>query len=152
MWDFSMLIAQAQGIISQEIKTQPQVQFLQPQVVRIFIQEDDELSIGKLIKKQRKEKGLTQQALAEELNVSSQAISKWEREICEPDKQLWVKLSKILDIPKERFACLYEAPADNGDVTVPPGVIAALNTFADALSMVKSNMWGGKNDDRDSDN
>ena len=32
------------------------------------------------------------------------------------------------------------------------GVIAALNTFADALSMVKSNMWGGKNDDRDSDN
>ena len=113
---------------------------------------DDELSIGKLIKNQRKEKGLTQQALAEELNVSSQAISKWEREICEPDKQLWVKLSKILDIPKERFACLYEAPADNGDVTVPPGVIAALNTFADALSMVKSNMWGGKNDDRDSDN
>ena len=76
----------------------------------------------------------------------------YQREICEPDKQLWVKLSKILDIPKERFACLYEAPADNGDVTVPPGVIAALNTFADALSMVKSNMWGGKNDDRDSDN
>ena len=37
---------------------------------------DDELSIGKLIKKQRKEKGLTQQALAEELNVSSQAISR----------------------------------------------------------------------------
>lgn len=88
----------------------------------------------------------------EMLNVSPQAVSKWEREICEPDKQLWVKLSKILDIPKERFACLYETSADNGDITVPPGVIAALNTFADALSMVKSNMWGGKNDDRDSDN
>ena len=59
---------------------------------------------------------------------------------------------RILDIPKERFACLYETPADNGDVTVPPGVIAALNTFADALSMVKSNMWGGNSNDRDSDN
>lgn len=113
---------------------------------------DDELSIGKLIKKQRKEKGLTQQALAEKLNISPQAVSKWEREKCDPDKQLWVKLSETLDIPKERFACLYEAPADNGDITVPPGVIAALNTFADALSMVKSSMWGGTNNDRDSDN
>lgn len=61
---------------------------------------DDELSIGKLIKKQRKEKGLTQQALAEELNVSSQAISKWEREICEPDKQLGLNFQKFLIFPR----------------------------------------------------
>ena len=36
---------------------------------------DDELSIGKLIRKKRKEKGYTQQTLADELNVSPQAVS-----------------------------------------------------------------------------
>ena len=113
---------------------------------------DDELSIGKLIKKQRKLKGLTQESLAQELNVSAQAISKWEREKCDPDKQHWSKLSKLLDIPKERFAGLYETPIKNNDVSVPPGVIAALTTFADALDKVTSNMWGGNSNDRGSDN
>ena len=36
---------------------------------------DDELSIGKLIRKKRKEKGYTHQTLADELNVSPQAVS-----------------------------------------------------------------------------
>lgn len=111
---------------------------------------DDELSIGKLIRKKRKEKGYTQQTLADELNVSPQAVSKWERDKCDPDKQQWLKLSKLLDIPKERFAGLYEV-SEEGQDEIPPGVIAALKTFFDALGVMKSNMWGGKNNDRDSD-
>ena len=103
---------------------------------------DDELSIGKLIRKKRKEKGYTQQTLADELNVSPQAVSKWERDKCDPDKQQWLKLSKLLDIPKERFAGLYEV-SEEGQDEIPPGVIAALKTFSDALGVMKSNMWGG---------
>lgn len=34
---------------------------------------------GALILKLRKEKGLTQKALAEKMNISDRAISKWER-------------------------------------------------------------------------
>lgn len=110
---------------------------------------DDELTIGKLIQKKRKEKDFTQAGLAEELNVSSQAVSKWEREICDPDKQHWNKLSKLLDIPAEQFAGLYESPEEKGEI--PPGVIAALKTFSAALDVVKSDMSGGSKNDRDSD-
>ena len=108
---------------------------------------DDKLTIGKLIKKQRKEKGLTQEMLAKELNVSAQAVSKWERERCDPDKQHWVKLSKLLDIPKEYFAGLYEPPQNKNNVSLPPKVIEAFTTFADVLDCMKSNMWGGNSND-----
>lgn len=35
--------------------------------------------VGKLIQKQRKEKQMTQKQLADVLNVSDKAVSKWER-------------------------------------------------------------------------
>lgn len=110
---------------------------------------DNELSLGKLIQKKRKEKGLTQEMLAKELSVSAQAVSKWERDICDPDKQLWGRISELLDIPKARFAGLYEPNEVKADI--PPGVIAALTTFSENMKALKST-WGGKNDDRDSDN
>ena len=39
------------------------------------------MNIGKIIADRRKEIGFTQQALAEKLNTSFQAISKWENGI-----------------------------------------------------------------------
>ena len=44
--------------------------------------------IGSFISKKRKEKKLTQEALAEKLNVSKNAVSKWERGICLMDMSL----------------------------------------------------------------
>ncbi len=38
----------------------------------------DNVQTGKLIAALRKKKGLTQQALAEQLNLSNKTISKWE--------------------------------------------------------------------------
>ena len=38
-------------------------------------------TIGQNIKKLRKAHGMTQEALAEQLNISAQAVSKWEMEI-----------------------------------------------------------------------
>ncbi len=40
-----------------------------------------ERSMGELICALRKEKGLTQRELAEKLNVTDKAVSKWEREV-----------------------------------------------------------------------
>lgn len=54
--------------------------------------------IGKFISKKRKEKNLTQEALAEKLGVSINAVSKWERGICLMDMSLLKPLSNILDI------------------------------------------------------
>ncbi len=54
--------------------------------------------IGNLIKKKRKENGLTQKELAEKLDITDRAISKWERGICCPDISLLKDLCKILGI------------------------------------------------------
>ena len=39
----------------------------------------DNIKCGKLILKLRKEKNMTQKELAEKLNVTDKAVSKWER-------------------------------------------------------------------------
>lgn len=52
---------------------------------------------GKMIARLRKESGLTQAELAEKLNVSDKAVSKWERGISCPDVSLWNALSIILN-------------------------------------------------------
>lgn len=58
----------------------------------------DMVKIGTFIAKIRKEKGLTQQKLAEKLNVSDRAVSKWERGINLPDSSIMIHLCKILGI------------------------------------------------------
>lgn len=52
-----------------------------------------EIRIGDNIKRLRNEKGITQEALAEILNVSSVAVSKWERGETMPDISLLPKLA-----------------------------------------------------------
>ena len=58
----------------------------------------DLIKIGKFISSKRKEKNLTQSQLAEKLNISDRAVSKWENGICLPDAGNMPELCKILDI------------------------------------------------------
>ena len=58
----------------------------------------DQIRIGKFIQEKRKSKKMTQSELAEKLNVTDRAISKWENGICLPDVSNIQALCKILDI------------------------------------------------------
>lgn len=58
----------------------------------------DQIKIGKFIQERRKEKKITQSKLAERLNVTDRAISKWENGNCLPDVSNIHELCKILDI------------------------------------------------------
>lgn len=58
----------------------------------------DSEKIGQLIYQLRKEKDLTQKQLANQLNISGQAISKWERGLGCPDISLLNELSQIFEI------------------------------------------------------
>ena len=53
-------------------------------------------NIGVYIAKKRRELGLTQQKLAEQLNVSFQAVSKWENGTTVPDTLLLSQLAAVL--------------------------------------------------------
>ena len=54
------------------------------------------MNIGTVIMNKRKYLGLTQQALANELNVSFQAISKWENGTSCPDIDLLPAIASVL--------------------------------------------------------
>ena len=54
--------------------------------------------IGKFISSLRKEKNMTQLDLAEKLNISDRAVSKWERGINLPDASLMIELSKMFNV------------------------------------------------------
>ncbi len=68
------------------------------------------LSIGKQIRTLRQRKGVTQEAMAEVLGVSAQAISKWENSVTTPDIELLpklavyfgVKIDALFQIPREQ--------------------------------------------------
>lgn len=54
--------------------------------------------IGKFIARCRKEQKLTQAQLAEKLNITDRAVSKWETGKCMPDSSIMLQLCEILGI------------------------------------------------------
>lgn len=56
------------------------------------------MEIGSNLKKLRSEKGLSQKELADALNVSPQAVSRWENDEVEPDISTLNKLSEIFNV------------------------------------------------------
>lgn len=59
--------------------------------------------IGKFIALKRKQKNLTQEQLAQHLNISNKTISKWETGKCMPDYSIIKPLCKELDITISEF-------------------------------------------------
>ncbi|HHT53690.1 MAG TPA: helix-turn-helix transcriptional regulator [Clostridiales bacterium] len=60
-------------------------------------------TLGLRISEYRRAKGITQEELAERLNVSPQAVSKWENDVCCPDIMLLPKLAEILGVSIDRL-------------------------------------------------
>ena len=89
----------------------------------------DQSEIGLYIKRKRFERGLTQQDIADHLNVSVKSVSRWENGVNMPDVSLIIPLSSLLHItpeelltgadhqesPYQNIAAPEEAPAINRD-------------------------------------
>lgn len=58
---------------------------------------------GQYVAKRRREMDMTQSMLAEKLNISFQAVSKWERGISIPDSETINRIAKVLDIKEGLF-------------------------------------------------
>ena len=58
----------------------------------------NKIRIGECILNYRKEHGITQGKFGKLLGVSTQAVSKWEREICYPDIILLPIISDLIDV------------------------------------------------------
>lgn len=73
------------------------------------------MSVGERITALRKERSLSQGQLAEALEVSRQAVSKWENDLSSPDTIKLIKLAEVLDTEVEYLATgrkpVYEEPS-----------------------------------------
>lgn len=58
----------------------------------------DQIKIGRFIAERRKLKNLTQAQLAEKLNITDRAVSKWENGRSLPDSSIMLELCEILEI------------------------------------------------------
>ena len=59
----------------------------------------ESIKIGENIARLRKEKGLTQEQLAEKLDVTFQAVSSWERDEYKPELETFILMAKKLEVP-----------------------------------------------------
>jgi transcriptional regulator with XRE-family HTH domain len=75
-------------------------------------------NLGQRITELRKKRNLTQSELGEKLNVTSQAVSKWENNLSEPDLETTKKLCEILEVSMSELlglddkATTSDAPAE----------------------------------------
>ncbi len=65
----------------------------------------DQIKIGKFITECRKKKNLTQAQLAEKMNITDRAISKWETGKTMPDSGIMLDLCDILEVSVNELLC-----------------------------------------------
>ena len=59
--------------------------------------------MGEKLRQLRRKKGLSQEAVAKELGISRQAVSKWETDLAQPDLDNLKKICEILDISADEL-------------------------------------------------
>ena len=60
-------------------------------------------TMGHIIASRRRELGMTQKELADQLNITDKAVSKWERDLAYPDISTIPKLAEILGVSVEEL-------------------------------------------------
>lgn len=81
------------------------------------------MTMGQRITQRRKQLGLSQEALADAVGVSRQAVSKWELDEAQPDAAKIVLLAKALDMTTDELllgAAEAETPAGQTAPSAPP--------------------------------
>ena len=76
--------------------------------------------IGKIIRNLRKQKGLTQTQLADELNVEFSNVSKWELGKNDPSKELIAKMAKLFNVSIEYLLGITDNPTPD---TLPTATV-----------------------------
>lgn len=73
-----------------------------------------EQTLGTMIAALRKEKGMTQLELAQQLGVTDKAVSKWERDLSCPDVNSLPKLAEVLGVTVDELMQTKIRPAEEG--------------------------------------
>lgn len=89
--------------------------------------------MGQIIATLRKEKNMTQVQLADHMNVTDKAVSKWERDLSYPDINAVPKLAEVLGVPVEELIQVGgEEPMEN----IREEKTGVKNDFQKAISII----------------
>lgn len=77
------------------------------------------MTLGQRLQKARKESGLSQEELAEQLGVSRQAVSKWENDSGYPEMEKMIRLSQIYQVSLD-YLVGNEQGQEQCDEDIPP--------------------------------
>ena len=89
------------------------------------------MSYGEKIAQLRKSKNMTQNELGDKLNVSAQAVSKWEKEISQPDIDTLKNICSIFDVSLNE---LLEVSATEEKIDAPVSIIGFCKKCGKQLS------------------
>ncbi|MBR4406733.1 MAG: InlB B-repeat-containing protein [Clostridia bacterium] len=92
---------------------------------------------GHIISKLRKKQGLTQEQLGKKLNVSYQAISKWENNLSEPDLETLEKLTEVFGISMSEFFDMAKNPENIDKNTTNKEE----NNIKESKNFIKTKPW-----------
>lgn len=97
-------------------------------------------SIGETIANLRKQKGMTQSELAEKMNVTDKAVSKWERDLSCPDINTISKLADVLDVSVEELLKAKKQDYSNNKIKDLINLILKAITIAMGIGVVVLNI------------
>ena len=97
--------------------------------------------MGDLIASLRKARGMTQKDLAEQMNVTDKAVSKWERNLSCPDVNSIPRLAEVLGISVEELMTAAPKQEERKETNITELCLAAI-PVAMATAVVVLNMLG----------
>ena len=81
--------------------------------------------LGENLKALRKQKGMSQEVMAQQLNVVRQTVSKWEQGLSVPDAQMLTNIAELFEVPVSSL--LGESIEENVNVNEIAVQLAVLN-------------------------
>lgn len=94
-------------------------------------------TLGGTIAALRKEKGMTQLELAEQMGVTDKAVSKWERDLACPDVSSLPKLAQLLGVTLDELMQNRANTASGGKGTNPAARTKLLGTICLAVALAQ---------------
>jgi transcriptional regulator with XRE-family HTH domain len=101
----------------------------------------DQMKIGRFIAERRKRVNLTQVQLAERLNITDRAVSKWERGKTMPDASIMLELCSILGISVNELLSGEEINVENNQEKNEQLLMDLSKELAQKNKIVRTSMW-----------
>ena len=93
-------------------------------------------TLGARIAELRKEKGMTQLELAQQMGVTDKAVSKWERDLSCPDINTIPRLAQVLGVSMDELMQIYTSDKPEHEVSIHLSTIARAVALARGVAVV----------------